>query len=183
MGSLPFGDLFGGFGSAGLPWLKSTSQNVPMQDWLFNAFQNRQSIFSPSPTSGTPGAAAATPFYQQLSGGGLAWSYDPNWMTSAPKPPVLPQTFSYEPTPLAEVLAPRKPRPAGSDPYPPLTDPDEWERTKGDRIPFLPRKPAPPPGRTGDWQWSNGAWVWVDSTPFELPPTVPGYKRDLLQPY
>lgn len=176
-------DLFGSlFGSAGLPFLKSTSPSLPFQDVLFNAFQNRQSIFSPSPTSGTPGASAATPFHQQLSGGGLAWSYDPKWMTGLPKPAPIPmQSSPSAPVTLAEVLTRR--RQPVPDPYPPLTDPDEWEERTGSRVPFLPRKPENPAGRTGEWRWSNGQWVWIDTGPHELPSNVPGYKRDILSPY
>lgn len=103
--TLPF-DL-SGFGAAGQPWLKSTSKNLPFQEVLLNAFDNRQSIFSPSPTaSGSPDARAATPFYKDLTGGGLAWSYDPNWWTGLQQNAIGGGNGMYNV--IAEAFKPRK---------------------------------------------------------------------------
>lgn len=168
-----FSNLFGGSfsnllgGTASLPSIKSTSQYLPLQDTLFNAFQNRQSIFSPSvQASGSPDAAFSSPFGQEGLNGGLRWSYDPNWMTNAPRP----AASAYRAPTFAETLTGgghRGPDVHGGPAQPPV----EFDPNSG--TPHVPLSVPPMPAPLnpyGHWRWQPngggtgipGEWVWVD---------------------
>lgn len=156
-----FGNLLGG--TASLPYQRSVSNNLPFSDALFNAFQNRQGLFSSSPTvSGVKQATTALPFNQQLKGGGLAWSYDPAWMTGLPKP---------RPQGLAGALGGGHGHGGGWAPDDgpvhggPAQPPVELEGGFG---PVSPTSPMPAPlNGNGHWVWEwnreapgTGKWVW-----------------------
>lgn len=158
-----FGNLLGG--TASLPYQRSVSNNLPFQDALFNAFQNRQGLFSSSPTvSGVKQASTTLPFWQQLGGGGMAWSYDPDWMTGPPKP---------RPQGLAQVLGGGhggggnngNGEVHGGPAQPPV-------ELTGGFGPVSPTSPMPAPlGPNGSWRWEwnheapgTGSWVWINNT-------------------
>ena len=67
-----FSNLLGG--TASLPRVQSTSQYLPLQDTLFNSFQNRQNIFAPTQqASGSFDASFSSPFGQEGNNGGRGW--------------------------------------------------------------------------------------------------------------
>lgn len=152
-----FGNLLGG--TASLPYQRSVSKNLPFQDALFNAFQNRQGLFSSSPSvSGVKQASTALPFSKELSGGGLAWSYDPAWMTGLPQP---------RPQGLAGVLGGHGGHGNGGNgevhggPAQPPVELNNFD-------PVPPTSPMPAPiSANGHWEWEwnseapgTGKWVW-----------------------
>lgn len=167
-----FGDSFANMlgGTASLPRIQSTSQYLPLQDTLFNAFQNRQNIFAPSvAASGSYDASFASPFGQEGDNGGLRWSYDPNWMTGIPHPAAA---QSYGAPSLAETLTGGGGgRRSGAEVHGgPAQPPIEWSPT--DPLGNLQQPPMPAPiSPNGHWQWQAngggtgipGQWIWVDN--------------------
>lgn len=158
-----FSNLLGG--TASLPNIKSTAPGLPLQDVLFNAFQNRQSIFSPSvKASGSPDATfGRAPMFQEGLGGGLRWSYDPNWLTGIPQAgPFVPQRERVYGG-LEDVLSPMR-RPATVEPVAPVvTAPPTTGWPGNDIVPPMP----PPMNPNGHWKWlpnagrGKGEWIWV----------------------
>ncbi len=165
MSTMPFGDFLSGFsnllgGTASLPYLKSTSENLPFQDALFNAFQNRQSIFAPTvAASGSPDARGSTPFFNELSGGGLQWSYDPNWLTGLPHPAAKQEQFFPTPEPTGGGGGGRGPADVHGGPVDIL----RFDPTPPQKTPM----PAPlDPYGSWVWQWDSenpgqGQWIWT----------------------
>lgn len=72
----PFAD-FGSF--LGDPFTQRPG--LSLQELLMDMFSNRENIFAP-----TSLADQTFPFFKELTGGGLEWSYDPNWLTGIPRP-------------------------------------------------------------------------------------------------